>query len=41
MAMPNDMEREHRETWIGFCRLMTAVVIGVAVLLGAMALFLV
>lgn len=41
MATPSEMEREHRETWIGFCKLMTAVVIGVAILLGAMAIFLV
>lgn len=40
MATPNDMEREHRETWIGFCKLMTGAIIGVAVLLSGMALFL-
>jgi hypothetical protein len=40
MATPNDMEREHRETWAGFCKLLTAVIIVVAVLLGGMALFL-
>ena len=40
MAAHDNMEREHRETWLGFCKLMTAVVVGVAVLLGLMALFL-
>lgn len=40
MATPNDMEREHRETWVGFCKLMTATIIAVAVLLSGMALFL-
>jgi hypothetical protein len=40
MATPNDMEREHRETWAGFCKLLTAAIIVVAVLLGGMALFL-
>lgn len=39
MAAHDDMEREHRETWHGFCRLMTGVVAGVAVLLILLALF--
>ncbi len=40
MAAQDNMEREHRETWLGFCKLMTAVVVGVAVLLSLMAIFL-
>lgn len=40
MVTPNDMEREHRETWAGFCKLLTGAIITVAVVLGAMALFL-
>lgn len=40
MATSDNLEREHRETWLGFCKLMTAVVIGVAILLALMAIFL-
>lgn len=39
MAAHDDMEREHRETWHGFCRLMTAAVVGVAALLILLAIF--
>ncbi|GIK99324.1 MAG: hypothetical protein BroJett029_35330 [Alphaproteobacteria bacterium] len=38
MAM-HDMEREHRETWLGFCKLMGATVVGAAVVLILLALF--
>jgi len=41
MAAHDDMEREHRATWLGFCKLMTAVVAGVVLLLGALAIFVV
>lgn len=39
MAAHDEMEREHRETWQGFCRLMGAVVVGIALLLIVLALF--
>ena len=39
MAAHDDMEREHRETWLGFCKLMAATVAGVAVLLILLAIF--
>ena len=39
MAAHDEMEREHRETWQGFCRLMAGTVIGVAVLLIILAAF--
>jgi hypothetical protein len=41
MTMHDDMEREHRATWLGFCRLMTAVVVGVGLLLALLAIFVV
>lgn len=39
MAAHDDMEREHRETWLRFCRLMAAAVAGVAVVLILLAVF--
>ena len=39
MATPTEMEREHRETWAGFCKLMTAAVIAVAILFRALEAF--
>jgi hypothetical protein len=41
VASHDDMEREHRATWLGFCKLMTAVVVGVILLLALLAIFVV
>ena len=39
MAMDQELER-HRETWIGFTRLMKYAILAVVVVLGGMAIFL-
>lgn len=39
MAMDQELER-HRETWIGFTRLMKYAILAVVVILGGMAIFL-
>jgi aa3 type cytochrome c oxidase subunit IV len=39
MAMDQELER-HRETWIGFTRLMKYTILAVVVILGGMAIFL-
>ncbi|MGH6962056.1 MAG: aa3-type cytochrome c oxidase subunit IV [Dongiaceae bacterium] len=41
MASNDDMLREHQRTWHGFTRVMTVVILAVAVILGGMFLFLV